>query len=118
MNHREAYTQRYRAQLTAWEPRVDEIKARAAGLPLEGRHAMQPFLDAIQSRLRVVYVRLNDLGTTPDNAWDRIELLAERAWTEFTMAVGRAEAMLRPSPPNAPDRSPPPPPASSTHPPR
>lgn len=103
----------YRARIAAWTSRVDEIKTRAAALPLEGRHAMQPFLDAIHNRFRVVGLRLNDLETAPDSTWNRIESLAERAWTEFTRAVERADAMLQPSFPQPPTVVPPPPPASS-----
>jgi hypothetical protein len=94
METREAYHQKYEAQLKEWSAKVDVLKAQADKATAQAKIDMAPRISAFQDKLTHARTKLSSIAAATDDKWDDIKKDADDAWHDLKSSVEGAFAAL------------------------
>jgi hypothetical protein len=96
METRNAYKEKYEAQLKEWGARVDVIKAQAQKLNAQVKIDVASHVDRVHERYAAAKVSLEDIARATDDKWNDARSGADRVWHDLEHAVEGALAALKP----------------------
>ena len=94
-NKRKAYEEKLDAQLEEWSAQIALLKARADKAKAEGKIEYNKSIEALQHRLDEARVKLRELKTSGDEAWEDIKTSAEKVWDEVKAAFQSAASRFK-----------------------
>jgi hypothetical protein len=87
---RKAYEEKLDAQLEEWNAQIALLKARADKAKAEAKIEYYKTIEGLQHKEDEARVKLHDLKTAGDEAWDDLKTGAEKAWAEVKAAFQSA----------------------------
>ena len=87
---RKAYEEKLDAQLEEWKAQIALFKARADKAKAEAKIEYYQTIEALQQRENEARVKLHELSTAGDGAWEDLKTGTEKAWAEFKTAFHSA----------------------------
>lgn len=94
-NKRKAYEEKLDAQLEEWSAQIALLKARADKAKAEARIEFNESIEALQHRQNEARVKLSELKTSGDEAWEDIKTSAEKVWDEVKAAFQNAASRFK-----------------------
>jgi hypothetical protein len=95
MNTREAYQEKFAAELREWDAKVDELKAKADKATAEAKIEYCEQIEALQAKQLAAQTKLDELRTTGEQTWDELKPGLEQAWLELKTAVDHAVSKIK-----------------------
>jgi len=89
---RDEYVDKLKRQLDEWNAAIDKLEQRAGELKTEARERYQARLAALRAKRQEIQLKLKDIQTAGESAWDAIKASVEVARTEFKRAYEEAES--------------------------
>ena len=99
MSLRDAYRQRFEAQIEEQRANLAVLKARAKRVAADGKIMAYEEIDTAEAKLAAAKGRLKELATSSDHAWEEMKGGMEKAWNELSTASKKAAAKF-----GAPDK--------------
>lgn len=92
MSLKDAYRERFEAQLAEQKARLELLKAKARRMAADGKiMAYEEIADA-EEKLSAMKARLNALGGAGEGAWQEMKAGVEKAWSDVGDACKKAAA--------------------------
>ena len=95
MEKRKAYEEKLDAQLKEWSAQIALFKARADKAKAEAKIEYYKTIEALQHGQDEARVKLHELKTTGDEAWEDLKTGAEKAWAEVKAAFHSAASKFK-----------------------
>ena len=95
MATKEAYQQKFAAQLREWDARVDALNASVKVASADARIKYENELESLRSQRAAVQGMLSELGRRSENAWADVKLGAEKAWAEMNKSMEQVAAHFK-----------------------
>ena len=92
---RKAYEEKLDAQLEEWSAQIALLKARADKAKAEGKIEYNKSIEALQHRQDEASVKLRELKSAGDEAWEDIKTSAEKVWDEVKAAFQSAASRFK-----------------------
>ncbi|GJL79191.1 MAG: hypothetical protein NPINA01_21800 [Nitrospinaceae bacterium] len=90
MSTKEAYLQKFRAQLDEWDAEIQKLKARAQKASAELKIDYKEDLEEMRAKQEVARKKLDELTHSGDEAWEDLKDGMEKAWNDLGAAVKSA----------------------------
>ena len=95
MATREAYQQKFAAQLKEWDAKVDQLSAQVKVASADSRIKYENELEALRTQRAAVQTHLAALGTRSEHAWEDLKQGAEKTWAEMNKTMESIAAHFR-----------------------
>ena len=95
MEKRKAYEQKLAAQLEEWRALVALAKAKAGKATAEAKIEYCEIAEALQHKQDEARVKLMELQSASNDAWQELKTGAEKAWNEISAAFQSAASKLK-----------------------
>lgn len=92
---RKAYEEKLDAQLEEWNAQIALFKARADKAKAEAKIEYYKTIEALQRKQNDAKVKLRELKTAGDEAWEDLKVGAEKAWAEVKTAYHDASSRFK-----------------------
>jgi hypothetical protein len=89
---RKAYEKKLDAQLSELTAQIELLKAKADKAKVEAKIDYYKSIEAIQHKQSDVKVKLQELRSAGDEAWEDVKTGAEKAWAEVKTAYHAASS--------------------------
>lgn len=96
MDTRQAYKDKYEAQIKVWGAKVDEIKAHAQKAKAQAKIDIAPHVDSVHEKYEAAKAKLDHLGQATDDKWQDVKKEADKVWHELEHSVEGAFAAIKP----------------------
>lgn len=93
MNNRQELIQKMKAQLDQWGTEIDKLSARAEAAQTEVKLKYQAQVEALKQQREAAKLKLHELQSSSEDAWDSVREGMESAWESITKAI--KDAMSR-----------------------
>ena len=94
----EEFRARVQAEITEWQPEIEQLKARATQAKADAKRLAQQ----LKAKGEEASDRLKALKKTAGESWDEIKPVIEKAWAELRPALRSAAAKFRETQPPSP----------------
>lgn len=95
MATKEAYRQKWEAQLNEWDAKLDVLTAKAQMATADVRISYENELENLRAKRAAVLQTLEALGQRSENAWVDMKDGVERVWDEMGKAMEKAAARFK-----------------------
>lgn len=95
METREAYKQKYEAQVKEWGAKVDVLKARAEKAEAQAKIDLAPRVTGVEEKYQAAKAKLEHIAHATDDKWNDIKSDADKVWHDFEQAVSGAFAAMK-----------------------
>ena len=95
MATKEAYQQKFAAQLKEWDTKVDALNASVKLASADARIRYENELESMRSQRAAFQGMLSELGRRGENAWADVKLGSEKAWAEMNKAMEQVAAQFK-----------------------
>jgi hypothetical protein len=92
---RKAYEEKTDAQLEEWNAQIALLKARADKAKAEAKIEYYKTIEALQRRQDEARIKLDEMKTAGDEAWEDLKTGAEKAWAEVKTAFHIAASKFK-----------------------
>ena len=92
---RKAYEEKLAAQLKEWSAQIALLKAKADNAKADAKIEYYKTVDALQHKQNEAKVKLQELKTAGDGAWEDVKTGAEKAWAEVKTALHDATSRFK-----------------------
>jgi hypothetical protein len=89
------FQQRLESQLSEWDARLDELKAKARDAKAEIRTEFEVQLEALAGKRAVAQEKLQELRRHGEWAWEDLKDGAEKTWGELREAIKRSASLFK-----------------------
>ncbi len=96
METREAYKDKYEAQLKVWGAKVDVIKAQAEMVKAQAKIDLAPQVNTVHEKYEAAKAKLAHIAAATDDKWNDLKSDADKVWQDFEASVQGAFAALKP----------------------
>lgn len=96
METREAYRDKYEAQLKVWGAKVDVIKAQAQVVTAQAKIDLAPQVNAVHEKLEAVKTTLGHIALATDDRWNELKIDADKLWHDMEASLQGAFDAIRP----------------------
>src|SRR5437667_12823384 len=93
----EEFRARIQAELTEWQPEIEQLKARAAETTAEAKRLAQQ----LRAKGQAATERLKTLKRTAGESWEEIRPAIEKAWAELRPALMSAASKFKETQPRS-----------------
>ncbi len=101
MSLRDAYRQKFEAQLEEATARLSILKAKAKQAAADGRIFANDELGITDEKIAQLKAKLKELGGSSESAWEELKVGIEGAWSELSSAARKAAEKFNTDPPSA-----------------
>lgn len=91
---KQAYTEKYKAQIAEWEADIDKLKAKAAGASADARIEYEEQLEALKQKTADQRRKLDELQEAGEESVDELSKGFDAAWQELTSTWENIKAKL------------------------
>ena len=95
METKEAYQEKVEAQLQQLQSQIDELKVKASLAKLEAKDKYNEELSDLNAKCETTRLKLQELKTKSDSAWEEMKAGLEKAWDELQNSFNRAVARFQ-----------------------
>ena len=92
---RKAYEEKLAAQLKEWSAQIALLKAKADNAKADAKIEYYKTVDALQHKQNEAKVKLQELKTAGDGAWEDVKTGEEKAWAEVKTALHDATSRFK-----------------------
>jgi hypothetical protein len=92
---RKAYEEKFEAQLKEWSADIDLLNAKADKTRAEVKIEYYKMIETLQGKQDGARMKLKELKTAGDDAWEDIKAGAENVWTEVKTAFQSAASRFK-----------------------
>lgn len=92
---RDAYVEKFEAELDQLNARIDAIEAKAKKAKADARIKHEKELDQLRAQRDAARSKLDDLRSASGDAWHELKGGFERSWNEFSDSVKHAVERFR-----------------------
>jgi predicted ATP-binding protein involved in virulence len=90
MNKKEAYQDKFDAQLREWSARIEELKAKADKATAEAKIEYYEQIEELRSKQATAQTKLQELSNSGEQAWEELKPGLENAWEDLKTSVEKA----------------------------
>jgi DNA polymerase III delta prime subunit len=83
---RKVYEEKFDAQLKEWSAEIALLNAKADKAKAEAKNEYYKMIEALQGKQDKARIKLQELRTAGDDAWEDIRTGAENVWSEVNTA--------------------------------
>jgi hypothetical protein len=94
-DERKAYVKKFDAQLKEWRAEIDRFKAKADKAEAGAKTEYYKILLALQHKQDQAAIKLDDLKTASDEAWEDLRAGTEKAWAEIKTSFHEAASKFK-----------------------
>ncbi len=95
MTAKQAFQQKLDAQLTEWDAKFDQLKAKAFGAKDEMRADYEKQLEALAEKRTTAQAKMQDLRLRTEDAWEDLKGGTEKAWDEMRNTLDRIASRFK-----------------------
>ncbi|HEY5496828.1 MAG TPA: hypothetical protein VIK19_00695 [Syntrophales bacterium] len=92
---RKAYEEKFDAQLKEWSAEIALLKAKADKAKAEVKIEYYKTIETLQGKQDAAKMKLQELRTAGDDAWEDLKTGAENVWTEVKTAFQSAASRFK-----------------------
>jgi hypothetical protein len=92
---RKVYEEKLDAQLKEWSAQIALLKAKADNAKADAKIEYYKTVDALQHKQNEARVKLKELKTAGDEAWEDLKAGADKAWAEVKTAFHDATSRFK-----------------------
>ena len=92
---RKAYEEKYDAQLREWSAEIVLLNAKADKAKAEAKIEYYKTIETLQGKHDAARTKLQELRNAGDDAWEGLEMSAEKVWTEVKTAFQGAASRFK-----------------------
>ena len=92
---RKAYEEKFDAQLKEWSAEIALLKAKADKAKAEVKIEYYKTIETLQGKQDAAKMKLQELRTAGDDAWEDLKTDAENVWTEVKTAFQSAASRFK-----------------------
>lgn len=96
MDTRQAYKQKYAAQIEEWGAKIDVIKARARMAKAQATIDLAPHVDGVHDKYEAAKAKIARMAEATDDKWHEVMKDADEAWQDLERSVEGALAAIKP----------------------
>jgi len=89
-SRKEAYKEKFKAQLHEWQAEIDRLKAKAEEAEAEAKIEYQRQIDKLKKLQGEAWDNFEKLRSASERAWDEMKAEAEKKWVEMNNAIKSA----------------------------
>ena len=90
MSERDAYIEKMKAQLDAWNAKIDQFEAQARKAGADAQLQYEKQLEELRESRDDAAKHLKELQVASNEAWESLQRGAENAWDEMARAFKNA----------------------------
>jgi archaellum component FlaC len=90
MDSKDAYIQRFQAQLDEWKNDLERLRIKADQADAEARIEYQKQVDELEARRQEMRKQAEKVMQASEDSWKDMKQTADNAWREFDNAFKRA----------------------------
>lgn len=90
MSKRDAYIEKYKAQLDKWNAEIAKLEAQADEASAEAKIRYQEEVDKLNARMKEARETLNEIQAANEAAFEDLKTGAEGMWNTFEDAMKKA----------------------------
>jgi hypothetical protein len=98
MSLRDAYREKFEAQVEEQRARLELLKAKAKRAVAEGKILAYEEIGDAEQKLAAITTKLKALGTASEGAWETMKDGIEKAWADLTDSCKKAAAKFKAHP--------------------
>ena len=95
MSTRDAYVEKMKANLDAWNASIDSLEAKAKGAEADMQIKYSEQIDALKKQREEATAKLHELRAAGDDAWEDLRSGMETAWDTLDRAMKSAASRFR-----------------------
>ncbi len=95
MDTREAYKDKYEAQVKEWGAKVDVLKARAEKAEAQAKIDLAPHVTGVEKKYEAAKAKVTHIAQATDEKWNDIKKDADKVWHDFEESVWGAFAAIK-----------------------
>lgn len=92
---RKAYEEKFDAQLKEWSAEIALLNAKADKANAEAKIEYYKTIATLQGKQDIAKMKLHELRTAGDDAWEDLKTGAENVWTEVKTAFQSAASRFK-----------------------
>ena len=92
---RKAYEEKFDAQLKEWSAEIALLNAKADKAKAEVKIEYYKTIETLQGKQDAAKMKLQELRTAGDDAWEDLKTGAEKVWTEVKTAFQSASSRFK-----------------------
>lgn len=92
---KQAYVEKYKAQIAEWEADIDKLKAKAAEASADARIEYEEQLESLKRKTADQRRKLDELQEAGEDTFDELRKGFEAAWQELSSSWENVKAKLR-----------------------
>lgn len=92
---RKAYEEKLDAQMKEWKAQITLLKAKAENAKADAKIDYYKNIDALEHKQNNANVKLQELKTAGDEAWEAVKTGAEKVWDEVKIAYHDAASKFK-----------------------
>lgn len=79
---RKAYEEKLDAQLNEWKAQLSQLKVKAENAQADAKIHYYKTIDTLEEKRNAAKMKLHELKTAGDEAWEGLKTGAEKTWAE------------------------------------
>ncbi len=95
MEQRNEYIKKLEENIAVYDEKIDDMKAKAAGIKADMKAEYLAQLDAIEKKRDAFVIKCEQLKDSNEQAWNDVKAGTEKAWNELEHSFGRALSRFR-----------------------
>jgi uncharacterized coiled-coil DUF342 family protein len=95
MNTKQAYQEKFDAQLREWSAKIEELKAKADKAKAEAKIEYCEQIEELRSKRAAVQTKLHELSESGERAWEELKPGLEHAWEDLKTSAENAIAKFK-----------------------
>lgn len=93
--NKEAYIQKFEAQLKEWNADLDKLQAKAQNTEAETKIKLDEQLTALRRQRDEAQHQLEQIQSSAGDAWEQFKQGAQESWSNLNEAVTRAKSQFQ-----------------------
>ncbi len=95
LEKRKTYQEKLEEQLEEWNVQIVSFVAKADKARSEGKFEHDKIMESLQQKQDAVKLKLHELKSSSDEAWEDIKAGTEKAWAELKIAFDKAASKFK-----------------------
>jgi hypothetical protein len=92
---RKAYQEKLEVQLEEWNAQLTLFISKAEKARAEGKFEYDKIIGVLQQKLGEMRIKLRELKSSSDEAWEELKTGAEQAWADLKIAFDKAASKFK-----------------------
>lgn len=90
MDRKDAYVEKFEAQLAEWKADIDKLRARADSASADAKLDLLEQIDRLRSKRDEARDRLDEIRKAGEDSWKDLRDRSEKAWGDLSTGIREA----------------------------